>query len=107
MLLYSILLCCIAIFFFKEAKSISQMQSRLLPDFNKHPFVAKTAAKQIRLISYSSAISATLMLLAFVYNLFTNAATPKLLIALSFLAYGGGFMVGMYHCYKLKKELGN
>ncbi|WP_313526259.1 hypothetical protein [Anaerotignum sp.] len=105
MLFYTILLACISIFFFKEARNISQLNSQLLSAFNSSPSVAKVAAKQIFLISYSSAISAILMLLAFAYKTITNAANPKFLIALSFLIYGVGFMVGMYHCYKLKKEI--
>lgn len=105
MLLYAIFLSCIAIFFFKEGKALKSMSSRLLPDFMKEPLVAQTAAKHIFLISYCSALSAAIMFFTLVYRELTNTHPPRFLIAMSFLIYGLGFMIGMYRCYKLKKEL--
>ncbi|MDD4843636.1 MAG: hypothetical protein PHU31_04815 [Anaerotignum sp.] len=105
MLLYTILLACIAIFFYREGKLLVKMSSRLLPDFNKEPSVAKNAAHQLFLISICAAISAAIMLFSFIYRQITHTASPNLGIALSFLVYGFGIILGMYRCYKLKKEL--
>ncbi|WMI80665.1 hypothetical protein [Anaerotignum sp. MB30-C6] len=103
MLVYTILLSCIAVFFYKEGKSMKQMNSRFLLDFNKDPSVAELAANQLFLIAFCSAISAGFMFLAFIYRQIATTSNAKVLIALSFLIYGAGFMMGMYRCYKLKK----
>lgn len=104
MLVYTILLSCIAIFFYKEGTSLKQRNPKFLLDFNKDAAVAELAAKQLYLISFCSAMSAAFMLIAFIYRQTADTSNPKLLIALSFLIYGGGFMIGMYRCYKLKKK---
>ncbi len=105
MLFYTILLVCISIFFCREGCLVKQMSSKLLPDFNEDPSAAQYAAKQIFLISVCSAISGGLMLLCWLYQILAQKNSPKLLIACSIFIYAGGFMLGMYRCYRLKESL--
>lgn len=104
MLLYIILLACISIFFYRERNLVRQMNSKLLPDFNKEPSIAQMAAKQLFFISICAAASALLMLFSLLYRQITHTSAPKLGIALSFLVYGFGIILGMYRCYILKKR---
>lgn len=105
MLLYTIFLSCISIFFYIEGKSVKQGTSRYLSDFNANSTVAQAAAKELFLIALSSAISAILMLFSFFYGKLMHTLAPPIILALSFLIYGGGFIIGMYRCYKLKKKI--
>ncbi|WP_304509251.1 hypothetical protein [Anaerotignum sp.] len=105
MLLYTVLLTCISVFFYREKILVGQMNSRLLSDFNKEPSMAQKAAKQLIFISICAAISAMLMLFSLLYRQITHLAAPKFGIALSFLVYGFGITLGMYRCYMLKKEI--
>lgn len=107
MILYTILLTCISIFFYKEGKLVRQMNSRLLPDFNKEPTIAQKAARQLLLISICAGISGALMLISLIYQKLIHTPNPKFGIALSFLVYGYGIILGMYRCYQLKKEIEN
>ncbi|KXL51853.1 hypothetical protein CLNEO_27090 [Anaerotignum neopropionicum] len=105
MLLYTILLACISIFFFREGMLLVQMKSRLLPDFNKEPSLAKNAGRQLFFISICAALSAVIMLFSLIYRQITHTPSPKIGLALAFLVYGFGIIIGMYRCYKLKKML--
>lgn len=105
MLFYTILLVFISAFFYREGKRMSEMRSHFLPDFNISASVAQVAAKQLFFTSICSAISGIIMLLCWIYQQITHRDCPKILLALSIIIYAGGFMLAMYRCYQLKKEI--
>lgn len=106
MSLYCVVLSCVTIFFYKEGKSMKQMHSRLLSDFNDDPNTASLAAKQLFFISACSMISTIFMLFALLSKKKSNTSIiPILFAALSFLIYSFGFIWGTWHCYKLKQSM--
>lgn len=105
MSLYCVVLSCVAIFFYKEGKSMKQMHSRFLSDFNDDPNTAILAAKQLFFISTCSILSSIFMLFSLLSKKIPHTSIPILFAALSFLIYSFGFIWGTWHCYKLKQSI--
>ena len=105
MLLYTILLICISIFFYRESLLLKEMDSKFLSDFNQDTTTAHYAAKQLFLISTCSLISGVLMGFCWLYQTLSQQNSSKVLLACSILIYTGGFILGMYRCYRLKESL--
>ena len=105
MLLYAILLTCISIFFYREYLLLKKLDSKLLSDFNQDTATAHYAAKQLFLISICSVSSGILMGFCWLYQTLSQQNSPKVLLACSILIYTGGFILGMYRCYRLKESL--
>ncbi len=105
MLIYTVVLFLISMFFYSETRQTRKMSSRLLPDFNVDASTATLAAKHFFLITICSAISSLLMFGCWIYQKITNLSCPKPFLAFSMLIYAGGFMLGLYRCYQLKNTL--
>lgn len=105
MLIYSVVLAGVALFFWWESRLVLQLHSGLLASLRLSPQEAHSAAKYLKIIASSSCVSALLMLFCFLYTKITGAPLPILPAALSFLIYGIGFMYGMYRCYQLKRQI--
>jgi len=105
MLFYTVVLFLISIFFYSETQQTRKMASRLLPEFNADASTAALAAKHFFTISACSATSGILVLGCWFYQKITHLTCPKPFLAFSMLIYAGGFMLGLYRCYKLKITL--
>ncbi len=105
MLFYTIILIMISILFYIEARHTRQMTSRLLPEFNAHAWAAKLAAKHLFIISTCSATSGVLILCCWMYQKITHIPCSKLVPGFSILIYTGGFILGFYGCYALKRNI--
>lgn len=104
MIIYILLMIIIAIFFYKEGKKVTQMDSVLLKDFCEDTTRAQHCARQLFLVAKCGLLSACLMALALAYGLLMDQDMPKLPVALSFLVYTFGFSVAIWRFYKDYKK---
>ena len=100
MLIYSILMLALAVFFYREGQKLLADSSRLLQELCKDPYSKKITLSSLRILCLSSAVSAFFMLITLVLSRITDKFFTPLAV-LSILCYSVGVILAMRRLKKM------